>query len=113
MQSSYAMVMLSYKSHAMALVDNSGGPTSLLGDTRKTSNIGGPSYSKNSDGAVRARPVKKLLEKLEEGLDMILGALRNYAVAYEALCGMRDQIEIAARSVGSMELENSMSEGSL
>lgn len=34
-------------------------------------------------------PAQKLLGQLSEGLQMILGALKNYSVAYEALGGMR------------------------
>ncbi|KAG0646570.1 Xylanolytic transcriptional activator xlnR [Hyphodiscus hymeniophilus] len=90
MQSSYAMVMLAYKSHAMALVNSASGPAAHKGDCRTSTSMSGE------------KPVKKLIERLEEGLDMILEALRNYCVAYEALHGMRDQIEVAARGVGSM-----------
>jgi len=87
MQGSYAMVMLSYKSRAMGFVGGVGG----------SSNIS----SFREDGyAELSGPVKKLLERLEGGLGMILGALKNYSIAYEALGGMRDQIEVAARSVG-------------
>lgn len=87
MQSSYAMVVLSYKSRAMGFVGG-GGPA--LGDVNMQESV------------------KKLLRRLEEGLEMILGALKNYAIAYEALGGMRDQIAVAAASVGSANTENGM-----
>ncbi|KUJ06822.1 uncharacterized protein LY89DRAFT_661403 [Mollisia scopiformis] len=59
MQSSYALIMLSYKTKAMGFV----------GDTREESAM-------------------KLLGQLSEGLQMILGAIKNYSIAYEALGGM-------------------------
>jgi hypothetical protein len=83
MQASYAMVMLSYKSKNMGFI---GGPSQ-----------GAPFVDLN--GNIQGQ-VSQLTRKLEEGLEMVLGALKNYAVAYEALGGMRDQIEIAARNVG-------------
>lgn len=101
MQSCYAMVMLSYKSHAMVLGGTSSGPAPYFGEFGKANSNGG-----NGDGAVLTAPVKKLLTKLEQGLDMILWALRNYAVAYEALGGMRDQVEIAVRNLGSIESQS-------
>jgi len=63
MQSSYAMIMLCYKTRAMGFV-----------------------------GAVddgRESPASKLLSQLQDGLGLILDALRNYSLAYEALGGMR------------------------
>ncbi|KAH8602004.1 hypothetical protein B0O99DRAFT_680155 [Bisporella sp. PMI_857] len=71
MQSSYAMIMLSYKTRAMG-------------------------FSGNGEAAVR------LLGQLGEGLGMVLEALRNYSLAYEALGGQRDQIQSAADSVNIM-----------
>lgn len=68
MQSSYAMVMLSYKTKAQE------GVTSLSGNGR---------------GEQAGLAVKRMLEQLDDGLKMILDAMRNYTIAYEALGGMR------------------------
>lgn len=37
----------------------------------------------------QASPADRLLGQLQEGLGMVLGALKNYSIAYEALGGMR------------------------
>ncbi|PVH68792.1 hypothetical protein DL98DRAFT_542133 [Cadophora sp. DSE1049] len=95
MQSSYALIMLSYKTKAMGFA----GPLS-------NSNTS-PNHSHNNNGAGnggdagKENQAQKLLGQLSEGLQMILAALRNYSVAYEALGGMRDQIDEAAQSVGA------------
>jgi hypothetical protein len=60
MQSSYAMIMLSYKTRAMGFM-----------------------------GVVEDSPAKKLLEQLGDGLQLVLDALKNYSMAYEALGGQR------------------------
>ncbi|KAH8650537.1 hypothetical protein BGZ60DRAFT_192792 [Tricladium varicosporioides] len=65
MQSSYAMIMLCYKTRAMGFRGLGEGQTS---------------------------PADRLLGQLQEGLGMVLGALKNYSIAYEALGGMRDRI---------------------
>lgn len=62
MQSSYAMVMLSYRTRAIGF----GG--ALEGETS---------------------PARVLLRQLGDGLRAILNALRNYSIAYEALGGMK------------------------
>ena len=36
--------------------------------------------------------VKKILKQLEDGLRIILNAIQNYSVAYEALRGMRGRL---------------------
>lgn len=64
MQSSYAMIMLCYKTRAMGFIG-------ALGSEGKDS------------------PSARLLAQLHEGLQMVLDALRNYSMAYEALGGMR------------------------
>jgi hypothetical protein len=64
MQSSYAMIMLSYKTRAMGYV----GAVSTEG---------------------KDTPSARFLAQLQEGLQMVLDALRNYSKAYEALGGMR------------------------
>jgi len=73
MQSSYAMIMLSYKTRAMGFG---------LGD-----------------GNVAA---ERLLGQLHDGLQLVLDALKNYSMAYEALGGQRDQIQLAAEAVNGM-----------
>ncbi|EZG08241.1 hypothetical protein H106_02433 [Trichophyton rubrum CBS 735.88] len=65
MQSSYAMLMLYYKSRAI----NPGMVESPLSDT------------------------DQLGEELQHGLECVIGAVRNYSMAFEALGGMRDEIE--------------------
>ena len=64
MQSSYAMIMLCYKTRAMGFI----GAVSTEG---------------------KDSPSARLLAQLHEGLQMVLDALRNYSMAYEALGGMR------------------------
>jgi hypothetical protein len=71
MQSSYAMVMLGYKAKAKELVDG------VPGDRTESA-------------------VKRMLAQLQGGLTMILDALQNYTIAYEALAGMRGKLEIDA-----------------
>jgi hypothetical protein len=73
MQSSYAMIMLSYKTRAMGFG---------LGD-----------------GNVAA---ERLLGQLHDGLQLVLDALKNYSLAYEALGGQRDQIQLAVEAVNGM-----------
>lgn len=63
MQSSYAMIMLSYKAHSMGFLGTS--------DDGRSMNQG------------------KVLAQLQKGLGVILDALRNYSLAYEGLSGMR------------------------
>ncbi|KAH8811026.1 hypothetical protein F5884DRAFT_668838 [Xylogone sp. PMI_703] len=65
MQSTYAMVMLSYKMQTLGLM----GPV---------------------DDGTNAR-AKKLLAQLRDGLQLVLNALKNYSIAYEALGGMRGE----------------------
>lgn len=36
--------------------------------------------------------VKKILKQLEDGLGIILDAIQNYSIAYEALVGMRGRL---------------------
>ncbi|EDN06021.1 predicted protein [Histoplasma mississippiense (nom. inval.)] len=69
MQSSYAMLMLYYKSR---VVDQ---------------NI-----------YVEGRPLnfsEELTEELQYGLECVISAVRNYSRAFEALDGMREEIESA------------------
>jgi len=89
MQAAYAMIMLSYKTHAMGFSANGKAATQLLG-------------------------------QLESGLQMVLNALKNYSMAYEAIGGQRgilpcircstqlltgisDQVQMAADSMNMME----------
>ncbi|CZT11182.1 related to C6 finger domain protein [Rhynchosporium graminicola] len=84
MQSSYALIMLSYKTKAMGFAGH-------LNNNNET--------APGSRGEGKENHAQKLLAQLSEALNMILSALRNYSIAYEALGGMRDQIEVAAQSV--------------
>ena len=43
----------------------------------------------NAGDAGKENQAQKLLGQLSEGLQMILAALKNYSIAYEALGGMR------------------------
>jgi hypothetical protein len=72
MQSSYAMIMLSYKTRAMGFAGLEG--------------IGGDEH------------VERLLGQLLEGLELVLNALRNYGIAYEALGGMRGRLIYKVRN---------------
>ncbi|KAL3419527.1 C6 zinc finger domain-containing protein [Phlyctema vagabunda] len=78
MQSSYAMVMLCYKTRALG-------------------------FGGTAEGGEQS-PAWKLMNQLSEGLKLILDALRNYSIAFEALGGMQDQIKMAAESVDLMHL---------
>lgn len=71
MQSSYALIMLSYMTKAMGFVG---------------------AISESRDSAAM-----KLLEQLSEALKMVLGALKNYSMAYEALGGMSGTFEPSRR----------------
>jgi len=77
MQSSYALIMLSYKTKAMG----------FAGPLNNTPNNNG--NAGNAGDAGKENQAQKLLGQLSEGLQMILAALKNYSVAYEALGGMR------------------------
>ncbi|KAL1855456.1 hypothetical protein Plec18170_004176 [Paecilomyces lecythidis] len=68
MQSSYAMLMLFYK-------------------TRVAKNLSPDSEGGNSSSSER------LVEELRNGLERVIGAMKNYSRAFEALDGMRDEIE--------------------
>jgi len=81
--------MLSYKTKAMG----------FAGPLNNTPNNNG--NAGNAGDAGKENQAQKLLGQLSEGLQMILAALKNYSVAYEALGGMRDQIDVAAQSVGA------------
>lgn len=61
------MIMLSYKTRAMGFIG-------FLDDGTES-------------------PAKKLLGQLGDGLQMVLDALRNYSLAYEALGGQRGEFE--------------------
>lgn len=78
MQSSYALIMLSYKTKAMGFASNlNGGGLTMVNGVL------------NGDGGNgKGESAMKLLGQLSEGLQMILGAIKNYSVAYEALGGM-------------------------
>lgn len=78
MQSSYAMIMLSYKTRAMGFIG-------MLDDGTES-------------------PAKKLLGQLGDGLQMVLDALKNYSVAYEALGGQRGESESSVGVVENMLL---------
>ncbi|KAK2792001.1 hypothetical protein FQN52_004107 [Onygenales sp. PD_12] len=69
MQSSYAMLMLYYKSRVM---DQTG-------------------ESEIADNPLRG--AEEIAEELQHGLDCVIAAVRNYSAAFEALDGMRDEIE--------------------
>jgi hypothetical protein len=62
MQASYAMIMISYKTKAMGF---------------------------SASATVQDESALKLLAQLNEGLGMISEALRNFAMAFEAIGGMR------------------------
>ncbi|EGE83708.1 C6 zinc finger domain-containing protein [Blastomyces dermatitidis ATCC 18188] len=67
MQSSYAMLMLYYKSR---VIDH-------------TSSVEGNPLKPSDD----------LADELQYGLECVISAVRNYSIAFEALDGMRDEIE--------------------
>lgn len=58
------MIMLSYKTKAMGFINEVG-----------------------NEG--KYNPTARLLAQLQEGLQLVLDALENYSMAYEALGGMR------------------------
>ncbi|KAJ6036953.1 hypothetical protein N7540_001232 [Penicillium herquei] len=69
MQSSYAMFMLFYKARV----------------SKQMSPEGDCEISRDSND--------RILEELQKGLERILGAVSNYSMAFEALDGMRDEIQ--------------------
>lgn len=71
MQSSYALVMLGYKAK----------------DKGVKGTIGTGTEEDREDFAVQ-----RLLRQLEDGLEMILSAMQNYTIAYEALGGMKGKL---------------------
>ncbi|KAL5051834.1 hypothetical protein BDW71DRAFT_1037 [Aspergillus fruticulosus] len=75
MQGSYALLMIFYQA---SLAKNA--QTELDTST---------STSTSQDG----RPFDGFTEELRQGLERLIGAASNYAVSYEALTGMRDDIE--------------------
>lgn len=87
MQSSYALIMLSYKTKAMGFA----GPLNNNATNTPNNNNGTGTNNGGNSGidAGKENQAQKLLGQLSEGLQMILGALRNYSFAYEALGGMR------------------------
>ncbi|KAJ5042448.1 uncharacterized protein L3040_004996 [Drepanopeziza brunnea f. sp. 'multigermtubi'] len=130
MQSSYALIMLSYKTKAMDFASSvSSSPSSFPPSyhhptntntnthtyTHTNANFANPNPSTGlarGDGKEPSSSAQRMLAQLGEGLQMILAALRNYSIAYEALGGMRDQIDIAATSVGAIA-EQSVASGVL
>jgi len=73
------MIMLSFKTRAMG--------------------FGGAGDGVMGNNAAAGR----LLGQLHDGLQLVLDALKNYSLAYEALGGQRDQIQLAADSVNNMQ----------
>ncbi|RAH40386.1 uncharacterized protein BO95DRAFT_468826 [Aspergillus brunneoviolaceus CBS 621.78] len=71
MQGSYAMLMIFYK----ARVEKQMTP---------------PDYGGGGGGS---SPSDRLIEEIRQGLERIIAAATNYAIAFEALDGMRDEIE--------------------
>ncbi|PYI27035.1 C6 zinc finger domain protein [Aspergillus indologenus CBS 114.80] len=78
MQGSYAMLMIFYK----ARVEKQLTPP----------DYGGGSSSSSSSN-LRTSPSDRLIEEIRQGLERIIAAATNYAIAFEALDGMRDEIE--------------------
>ncbi|KAI9053126.1 hypothetical protein LZ554_003393 [Drepanopeziza brunnea f. sp. 'monogermtubi'] len=128
MQSSYALIMLSYKTKAMDFASSASSPpssfppsyhhptntiTNTHTHTHTNANFANPNPSPGiarGDSKEPSSSAQRMLAQLGEGLQMILAALRNYSIAYEALGGMRDQIDIAATSVGAIA-EQSVASG--
>ncbi|PWY84948.1 C6 zinc finger domain protein [Aspergillus heteromorphus CBS 117.55] len=78
MQGSYAMLMIFYK----ARVENQMPPDSYGNNNTKTN-------TNNSNPT----PSDRLIEEIRQGLERIITTVTNYAIAFEALDGMRDEIE--------------------
>ncbi|GKZ45553.1 hypothetical protein AbraIFM66951_008206 [Aspergillus brasiliensis] len=70
MQGSYAMLMIYYKARV---------------ERRITPDIGNDTPN----------PSDRLIEEIRKGLERIIATVTNYAIAFEALDGMRDEIECA------------------
>ncbi|KAJ5677995.1 uncharacterized protein N7477_003628 [Penicillium maclennaniae] len=69
MQSSYAMFMIFYKARVAK------------------------QFSPDSENEIASDSTDRLVEELRQGLQRIIGALSNYSIAFEALDGMRDEIQ--------------------
>ncbi|KAJ5279439.1 hypothetical protein N7478_004811 [Penicillium angulare] len=74
MQSSYAMFMLFYKARVAK------------------------QFSTDIQSELPGDPNDRVLEELQQGLERIIGAVSNYSRAFEALDGMRDEIQGAYRT---------------
>ncbi|KAJ5496761.1 hypothetical protein N7463_008748 [Penicillium fimorum] len=79
MQSSYAMFMIYYKARV----------TKQLAPDTPDDEHGGDSGGDSTD---------QLIEELRQGLERIIAAVSNYSLAFEALDGMRDEIEGAYKT---------------
>lgn len=75
MQSSYAMFMIYYKARVAKQLAPDGPHNENGGDS-----------------------TGQLIEELRQGLERIIGAVSNYSLAFEALDGMRDEIEGAYKT---------------
>lgn len=69
MQSSYAMFMIFYKARVAK------------------------QFSPDSENDLTGDSIDRLVEELRQGLQRIIGVLSNYSLAFEALDGMRDEIQ--------------------
>ncbi|KAM6483835.1 hypothetical protein HDV62DRAFT_388956 [Trichoderma sp. SZMC 28011] len=70
MQASYVLLMQFYKLHAM------------------------PHAARASSGDLSV-DTERLIDELRHGLEDIIGAMNNFATSFEAIAGMRDEIEVA------------------
>ncbi|KAJ5558534.1 hypothetical protein N7535_008749 [Penicillium sp. DV-2018c] len=80
MQSSYAMFMIYYKARVAKQL------------------------SPDSENERGRDPTGQLIEELRQGLERIIGAVSNYSIAFEALNGMRDEIEGAYKTAFPLAL---------
>lgn len=72
MQSAYAMLMLCYKAHSIPIPEST--------------------YESSVAGSGIELLMRSYVDQLTQGLKLVLAALENYSIAFEAIDGMRDQI---------------------
>lgn len=81
------MIMLSYKTKAMGFLGGKNGSNCAIGNG--SVNGVGNGHGRGSMNGGMGDAQGKMMAQLHEGLLTILGALRNYSIAYEAMGGMR------------------------
>jgi len=91
MQGSYAILMIFYKARVARRISpplplSSQQGTGFENGRRITGNM-----NPNANVNVNPTPTDRLILELRQGLERIIGAVRNYTIAFEALIGMKGE----------------------